>query len=492
MPALKPSIGLKYDPKRVAFAYQQEAIETIRDMEYAAVFHEQGLGKTKIALDTVLFWLSEQRVDTVIILTKKSLLENWRREVKMHTHLTSTLLTQSKKQNFYIFNSEARIILAHYELMLSEESRVELFLKCRDVGVILDESVKIKNPSAGITKCLHRLATLFKRRIIMTGTPVANRPYDLWAQIWFLDQGRSLGNDFSKFKRDLDLTSELADSEEQQHVFERELDGIYDKISAFTVRETKRSGIISLPEKIIHSVESEWEPVQYDLYRQYRDTLGAVILRDGVPSADNAESILKRLLRLVQIASNPALVDQSYRNEPGKLPVVVDLVNRIRDRGEKCIVWSSFNENVDWLTKVFKQHGARRIHGGLRIDQRNRSLDLFMNDCKTGVLVATPGAAKEGLTLTVANHVIFYDRGFSLDDYLQAQDRIHRISQEQTCHVYNLMLSESIDEWIDVLLRSKHLAAQLAQHDISLETYRAEMTYDFAQILRGILGIEKD
>lgn len=105
------------------------------------------------------------------------------------------------------------------------------------------------------------------------------------------------------------------------------------------------------------------------------------------------------------------------------------------------------------------------------------------------VLVATPGAAKEGLTLTVANHVIYYDRTFSLDDYLQSQDRIHRISQERKCFVYNLIMKESVDEWIDMLLKAKHLAAQLAQGDISLEYYRSQISYRFGEVIRNILGI---
>ena len=96
--------------------------------------------------------------------------------------------------------------------------------------------------------------------------------------------------------------------------------------------------------------------------------------------------------------------------------------------------------------------------------------------------MATPGAAKEGLTLTVANHVIFYDRSFSLDDYLQAQDRIHRISQEKPCFVHNLIMEDSVDEWIDVLLHAKEIAAQLAQGDISLDYYKSQMSYDFGEI----------
>ena len=107
------------------------------------------------------------------------------------------------------------------------------------------------------------------------------------------------------------------------------------------------------------------------------------------------------------------------------------------------------------------------------------------------VLVATPGAAKEGLTLTVANHVIFFDRSFSLDDYLQSQDRIHRISQTRTCYVHNLVLEDSVDEWVDGLLGEKELAAKLAHGDIAAKAFSAEMNYQMFAMLKAVLGVER-
>jgi SNF2 family DNA or RNA helicase len=128
-----------------------------------------------------------------------------------------------------------------------------------------------------------------------------------------------------------------------------------------------------------------------------------------------------------------------------------------------------------------------RVHGKMNIEDRNRSIEHFKKSEDVKVLVATPAAAKEGLTLTVANHVIFYDREFSLDDYLQAQDRIHRITQEKVCHVYNLIMSDSVDEWVDALLKSKQTAAKLSQGDINLESYKLAMDYSFGDIIHAIL-----
>ncbi|MDD5701714.1 MAG: DEAD/DEAH box helicase [Dehalococcoidales bacterium] len=480
----------KLDKRLQAFAYQAEAVNAVRDLDFAAVFHEQGLGKTKIALDIILYWLETRAIDTALLIVKKGLVANWVKEIKTHTYITPRLITQDRRANYYAFNSPARLMLTHYEAMKAERERFRLFLKARSVGVILDESAKIKNPESEVTKVLFDLASLMKKRVIMTGTPVANRPYDIWAQIWFLDQGKALGQDFGGFKSSVELTNDLWDDLPAQQQLEKKLDGIFKKITSFCVRETKARGVITLPDKVIKSLPAIWETRQYELYRQLRDDLHAVVVKEGIPKEENAESILKRLLRLVQVASNPKLVDESYNANPGKQEVVIDLVGRIRDAGEKCIVWTSFTENVDWLSRELRVHGACRVHGKLTMEERNKAVERFLSveDCR--VLIATPGAAKEGLTLTVANHVIFYDRSFSLDDYLQAQDRIHRISQKKTCHVYNLIMKNSIDEWVDILLHSKQLAAQLAQGDISLEFYKSQMSYEFGDVLRGILGID--
>ncbi len=477
-------------PKHNSFSYQVEAVEAIREREYAAIFHEQGLGKTKIAIDLILYWLDKKTIDTVLLIVKKGLIDNWQKELDAHTFIKPRILTQSRRDNFFVFNSPSRVMIAHYEIIKSEHDRFKLFLQTRNVGVILDESSKIKNPNSELTKELFDLAPLFKRRIIMTGTPVANRPYDLWAQIWFLDQGKSLGEDFRDFKQHMDLSNKLSDDIDAQNEFEIQIEGVHKKLSPFSVRETKRKGIIELPDKIIQSIIADWEPKQLDLYRRIRNETSAVIVRDNLLIEDDSEEVLKRLLRLVQATSNPKLIDDSYVEEPGKLAPLKDILGDISQKGEKSIIWTCFTGNVEWLKREFSEYNPASVYGKLSMDERNRALDRFKSDKSCKVLIATPGAAKEGLTLTVANHAIFYDRGFSLDDYLQAQDRIHRISQAKTCFVYNIIMNSSIDEWIDILLHAKRLAAQLSNGDISREFYKSQISYSFGDVLKEVLKKE--
>lgn len=475
--------------KHEGFLYQNAAVDAINGLEYSAVFHEQGLGKTKIGVDLSLLWLRAKVVDSVLIVTKKGLIQNWRDEITLHTHLQPRILAQDRRKNFHAFNSPARLYLAHYEVLRSERKRLALFLKTRRVAVLLDEAHKIKNPISEIAKVLFELSPGFARRVIMTGTPVANRPYDLWAQIFFLDQGRSLGKDFESFKAELNLSNDLAQNYTKQEQFENALSSMFQRIQQFSVRKTKRTAEIHLPNKEFRNVLVNLAPRQEELYDEFRKDCAAVVVRDGTPVLDDAEEILKRLLRLVQIASNPRLVDEAYHEVPGKYPVLERVLEDITDQQEKAIVWTSFTGNVDWLGRELQRFGATRVHGKMTYEDRNKSINRFKTDGDCKVLVATPGAAKEGLTLTVANHAVFYDRSFSLDDYLQAQDRIHRISQTKTCFVTNLVAKNTVDDWVDELLAAKNLAAKLGQGDITKDQYQAEASYAFGQMLREVLGL---
>jgi SNF2 family DNA or RNA helicase len=382
--------------------------------------------------------------------------------------------------------------LTHFEGVGLESKRLKLFQRTRRVAAVLDESAKIKNPDTALTKTFFELSPGFVRRLILTGTPVANRPHDIWAQIFFLDHGMSLGKSFREFESSLDLSNKLASDDKGRASFEDALASVWEKVAPFSVRETKDGGRIQLPAKVVENVRSAWEVKQRKMYLKVRDETRISVIRDGVHMTDESADILKRLLRLVQVASNPNLVDEAYEGMPGKWEVLSELIANITASNEKVIIWTSFTENAEWLTKKLAKHNAAAVHGKLSIEQRNRNIERFLTKPDYKILVATPGAAKEGLTLTVANHVIFYDRGFSLDDYLQAQDRIHRVSQTKTCYVYNLIMEDSIDEWVDALLEAKRAAAQLAQGDISKEIYQTRMSYSFGEILQRILGIKNN
>ena len=493
------------DPKYNAFEYQKDAVNRLKNLEYGAIFHEQGLGKSKIALDLILHWLQFDKVEKVILVVKKTLVNNWKRELEHHTFLNCRIVGNDPVENRKAFITRCHIIIAHYESVPYELTRFKSLIRENRTAMILDESTKIKNPNAGISKVFHELSHELTKRFILTGTPVANRPYDVWSQIFFLDFGRSLGRDFKEFKKRYDLDNKMSDGAlsdsqaaacsslficERQNEFTHALLDMKNKLASFCVRENKTSEHIDLPEKIIKNIACQWEQNQLAMYKTYKNELSSIVVRGNKIIDDSTNSILKKLLRFVQIASNPRLVDEQYRNKSGKEEKLDRLLKDIDMKDEKVIVWSTFIETAKFLSAKYKSLSPARVDGSMTIDRRQYNIDKFLNNHNCKALFATTGAAKEGLTLTVANHAIFYDRGFSLDDYLQAQDRIHRVSQINTCYVYNLVMEDSVDEWVESLLSAKSHAAQLAQGDIELSTFQEEEDFTYGEILRRVLDVE--
>ena len=208
----KPTI---LSPRLEAFPFQLDAYRAIEELDYAAIFHEQGLGKTKIGLDVALNWLDQDMVDTVFIVTKKSLVRNWVTEVNEHAHIKPHVLSENRGKNIRLFNAPVQLYLLNYEVISTNLDLISEFLETCKVGVILDESQKIKNPESKLTKSFIELAPQFYKRVIMTGTPVANRPPDIWSQIYFLDSGKSLGKSFQDFKNRTDLPKDIAKTDKE-------------------------------------------------------------------------------------------------------------------------------------------------------------------------------------------------------------------------------------------------------------------------------------
>jgi SNF2 family DNA or RNA helicase len=127
------------------------------------------------------------------------------------------------------------------------------------------------------------------------------------------------------------------------------------------------------------------------------------------------------------------------------------------------IVWTSYNDTSVYL-KRFIQHALPKaesylVNGTISLQKRNEQINRF-KQCKLGVLVATIGTCKEGLNLQNASLAIFVDSTYKLDDFLQAQDRIHRLNQKRDCQVIQLIYKSTIEVWINRLLALKHHVAK--------------------------------
>jgi len=459
---MKKKYNFNYNPKTKPFPHQVEAIEYISNRVNIPLFDEQGLGKTKIVIEALCNNMEQGIIDGALIICKKHLIGNWKDEIETHSHLKYIVLRGSTSEKGLKFMGYSHFYIINYESVIGEVERLKMFLKIRKMAIVLDESHKIKNPNAKTTNAILELKDLAKKRIIITGTPIANKPLDLWAQFYFLDNGNLLGNSFKKFRETYSIDLKGDDLPRQKDRF----NNLREIILSNSIRRLKKD-VLELPDKIYIEKYVQLEGQQKKIYDQLKKELYIEVTDiDGGKIIDKSDELLKKLLRLAQIASNPFLIDKAYNETPAKFPLLDTLIENILEQKEKIIIWSCFVDNIRILYKRYKEFGSLMLYGDIPIEKRNEIVKQFRNNDEFMILIANPAVAREGLTLTSANNAIYLDRNFNLVDYLQSQDRIHRISQTKKCRIYKLIAQNTIDEYIDEIIYKKHKLAEYVQGDI--------------------------
>jgi len=473
-------VNQNYAPKTSPLPHQLEAINYIHNNQIIALFDEQGLGKTKIVIDALALDMSEGIIQGVLVISPMSLLLNWEQEVHKHSFLLPIVLKGSGKEKRYRYLTGANFYITNYESIISELQRIKRFCKSRKIAIVLDESTRIKDPNTKTAQSIFQLSQYSVKRIIISGTPIANKPYDIWSQFYFLDKGHLLSGDYNNFKSKFNI---------KNTEYEKNLVMLNECINENSIRRMKE-GVLHLPEKEYINIFVELSGKQLGLYNDLCDKLKIEITNiHGDIIFDESDAILKKLLRLTQISSNPFLVDKSYNETPVKYIKLDELVNSIIAQKEKVIIWSCFIDNIKLLKKRYKHHSPLAIYGDIPLKDRTSSINRFQEMDENKIMILNPSTAREGITLTNANNAIYIDRNFNLVDYLQSQDRIHRISQKKKCKIYKFLAKNTIDEYIEKYIEVKKNVASFIQGDVNkIQKQSFQFLYNKAQILRALGG----
>lgn len=487
MSLLKNSLGsLKeiLDPKTKPLPHQIEAIRHLVQNPFTALFDEQGLGKSKIVIDAICQLINDKIIDSALIVAPLSLLPNWEFEVQKHSFLMPITLKGGKKEKKYKYLTKSKIYLINYEAVITQLEILRRFCSFKKIATVLDEATRIKNPKTKTALAIFEIAKYSSIRIAITGTPVANNPKDLWSIYYFLDYGKTLGSDFEKFSSQFD---------EKDKFYEEKLKELRTIVYRTAIRRLKDE-VMELPQKTFINCYLDLKPTQGKMYEEYRDELRLEIAKiDGTKIIDEANNIFKKLLRLTQIASNPKLLDKNYQEIPVKYDFIINKIDSILSSNEsKVIIWTSFIMNLFELKKMLKKYNPLLLHGDLEVNDRQKIVQLFQGSSGNRVLIANPAAAKEGLTLTRANYAFYLDRNFSLTDYLQSQDRIHRIGQNKECLIFKIICNNTIDEYIDAVLEMKADVARYIQGDTkNIDLSSKEFWFSKSELLKILGGVSK-
>lgn len=285
-------------PKNVPerLPHQEEGTRFLRGREAAALFDEQGLGKSRQMIDAITEHICEGTLDGALIICPNTVKTTWGEEIERYSNLRYAVFGAGRKARRVAFRSlRAVFYVINYEAVAAELPSLRALLRFRKMALVLDESHRIKTPTARVTVAVHSLRNDAAKRYIMTGTPVANKPEDLWTQYFFLDDGATLGQSFDAFRTRFCT----ADGGYMR------VEELRERTASLSLRREKE-GTVQLPPKTITRVGVALAGEQLRMYEEMRNNL-TLWIRDlsGAEILARAENILTRLIRLAQARFQP-------------------------------------------------------------------------------------------------------------------------------------------------------------------------------------------
>ena len=501
--------------------YQIPAVAHFTDVKHAANFSVPGSGKTTVTLAGYAMFKSQGTVDRMVVICPRAAFVAWEEEYKgcfgkpaVSIRITGTL---QQRKALYRQAAHAELLLITYQMASQDENLLAAHMVKHKVMLILDESHYIKRMEGGKwATTVIALAPVAKVRCILSGTPVPNSLQDLYSQMSFLWPSPRLLGPSDQFREKIKSNDAAA------------VDYVKSALYPFYYRIHKSQIKIKKP-------QFHWIPVRMGKYQQsIYDTLAVRLLNDLVKAPAERTKLRTwrkaRMTRLLQTASNPALLSQySYEFEipaldasalsvseiierypdyetPPKLKAVITLTEKLLRKKEKVIIWTSFIHNIKTLERLLAKYKPRVVYGDIPKDDSNDAFynrEKMIREFKTtdtyNVLIANPAACAESVSLhKICHHALYLDRTFNCALYMQSLDRIHRIglAPDEQVHYYIFQSINSIDDVIQGRLNDKERNMYALLNDdfaiLNLDAAQGDMweeseeDKDFAEVIKRL------
>jgi len=466
--------------KTEPFKHQKEVLDDSWQRPYYGLFMEMGLGKSKVAIDTVGKLKLKNEIDSVMIVAPKGVYDNWvKQEIPNHLpdeferfvvrwQPSSTKAFQDSMQKL-VFETMAGIkfFVINVEAFSSDRGKkaAYYFLKKNpDNMMIVDESTTIKNRKASRTKNIMQLSKYAKYKRILTGSPVTKSPMDLYSQCAFLDTMSLDQASYFAFQNRYAVVQKrfMGARSFNEITGYRRLDELNEKLNKFSVR-TLKEDCLDLPEKIYIKRSVPLTAEQTKLYAQMKKY--ALAQLDEGQLATTA-SVLTQIMRLQQICCGYLMSDE------GELKVLdnnrlTELLAAVEECSGKVIIWCNYTHDIKEIEKALSsKYGGDSVatyYGETKQEDRQLTVDKFQDiHSSLRFFVGQPKTGGYGITLTAANTMIYYSNSYDLEIRLQSEDRAHRIGQKKAVTYIDLIVEDTIDEKIVKSLREKiNLAGQV-------------------------------
>lgn len=442
---------LKHNLRVEPYEYQREGICFGLEHKRIIIGDEPGLGKTLQSIGIV----DTANAYPCLVICPSSLKINWQREFEKFTDKSALVLDNNVRTTWGYLLSMG----VHQVAIVNYESLRKFFVwdirggkqfRLKDVvfnpqiqafkSIIIDESHRVKDPSAQQTIFTKGLSVGKDWCILLSGTPVVNRPEDLIAQLSIMNR---LGEFGGRAKFIADYCTDPKDKTAEPAVPLSELSRqLY---NTCMIRREKAKVLPQLPDKtrvdlyIEISNDKEYNLAAEDL---------AAYLQEYTECTDWEIRRKMRMEALVKFMTLRSLATK------GKIAQAVDFIRTFLDSGKKLIVFCSLHEIVDELQKVFPR--AVTVTGRDSAVNKQASVDAFQNNPNVQLIICSIKAAGVGLTLTAASDVAFIELAWTYADCCQCEDRAHRIGQKDNVTCYYLLGRGTIDHTIYRLIHRKN------------------------------------
>lgn len=415
---------------------------------------DMGLGKTLQALSFLQHLKTKNGKLRALVVCPTSLMYNWENEIKKFVpDIRHCIHHGTLRERKNLYQNEADVIITTYGTLRSD---IKNFVSIPFDYVVLDESQAIKNPASKVTKAACLLQS--KNRLCMSGTPLQNNTFDIFAQMNFLNPGM-LGN-MEFFRQEFAIpVDKFGDAEQKNHL--RRL------LFPFLLRRTKEQVAKDLPEKTETILFCEMGAEQrkiYDAYRNdYRDKILGVVESQGLQRSQL--TILQGLMKLRQICDSPAILkeEEKFPNVSVKLDELSrEITENIGDH--KALIFSQFLGMLALIRQKLIDLNVpfEYFDGSTPAAERERAVKRFQSDDNCRVFLISLKAGGVGLNLTAADYVYIADPWWNPAVEQQAIDRTHRIGQTKNIFAYRMICRDTIEDKILTLQEKKRaLAADL-------------------------------
>lgn len=406
-------LGLKYLP------FQEDAILFSKDKPSVLFADEMGLGKT---VEAIGFLNEHTEIESLLVVCPATLKINWAREL-----------------DAWLISPCVDVEIINYDILHKLNMN-----KSYDV-LILDEIHYAKSRSAKRSRLCRLIKAKYK--LGLTGTPLLNRPEELFHPLHLLDPITWPMSSYKKFTLrycNAHMGNWGWDVSGASH-----LDELQEKLAPLMIRRLKKDVLKDMPEKRWQIIELPTAGASPELRAQLKESRERVAQIEGTYAHD-----IKKLESALSVEWQEMAI---LRHEVGRFKVLMalELVGDILCSEKKVIIFAHHRDVVEELQIGLAKYFPAVIHGGTTQAMRQSAVDRFQRDVKCRVFVGNIQAAGVGITLTAASHVVFCEADWTPGIMEQAADRCHRIGQKESVLIQHLVLEGSLDAHIAKTLMKK-------------------------------------